>query len=156
MVNFRPPVSFYFKVTFENLPGFTNGSKDVMFQSVSGLDAQIETETYKESGMNECEHELPVRTKYTDLVLKRGVLRPEDSALTDWFIMATKNMIFQPINITILLLNETGDNLMYWKVIHAWPKSWKFGDLDAEKSAIFLETLTLNYNRYEFKKGAAQ
>ena len=42
---------------------------------------------------------------------------------------------------------------MYWKIIHAWPKNWKIGEMNAEKSEVFIETLELNYNRYEFKKG---
>ena len=32
-----------------------------------------------------------------------------------------------------------------------WPKGWKMGELNAEKGEILIETLELNYNRFEFK-----
>jgi len=50
----------------------------------------------------------------------------------------------------ILLLNEKRETMMKWKVIHAWPKSWKFGELNAEKGEILIESLELHYNRFEF------
>ena len=59
-------------------------------------------------------------------------------------------MKIEPINLDIVLLNENHEPLMKWKVIHAWPVSWKFGELNAEKSEVLLETLELNYNRFEF------
>ena len=58
----------------------------------------------------------------------------------------------QPINLEIQLLNEKHEALMKWNVIHAWPKAWKFGELNAEKSEVLIETLELNYNRFEFIK----
>jgi len=39
---------------------------------------------------------------------------------------------------------------MKWVVIHAWPKNWKLGEFNAERSEVLIETLELNYNRFEF------
>ena len=147
---YYPPSSFYFKVLFDN---FGEDQLNIDFQSVSGLDAQFETETFKEGGENRFEHVMPVRTKFSDLILKRGIVRPESSQVTDWCISALINYQIEPKNLEVYLLNDKGNPMMYWKIIHAWPKNWKIGEMNAEKSEVFIETLELNYNRYEFKKG---
>ena len=73
-------VNFHFSVNF-NLKG--NKSIDIKFQSVNGLDATIDSETIKEGGENRFEHVVPSRHKYGPLVLKRGLIPPGDSAVTD-------------------------------------------------------------------------
>lgn len=148
MENYYPPVSFHFRVNFSDLAELQH---DIKFQSVGGLNVQFDTESIKEGGENRFEHVLPGRTKYPDLVLKRGVIPPGSSAVTDWILEAVQNFNIQPIDLQVVLLNQNHEPLMYWKIIHAWPKSWKLGDLNAEKGEIFIETINLNYNRFEYK-----
>ncbi|MEO0408411.1 MAG: phage tail protein, partial [Cyanobacteria bacterium P01_A01_bin.135] len=66
-----PPVSFFFDVIFQEVP-FGKDAVETRFQSVTGLSVDMQTETLKEGGENRFEHILPVRTKYSPLVLKRG------------------------------------------------------------------------------------
>ena len=141
-------VGFHFKVIF----GFqTQPDIDVRFQAVSGLDVQMETESIKEGGENRFEHVVPVRTKYSDLVLKRGLLSPaHQSTITEWCKKAFDNYQIEPINLQIQLLNEDHDAMMKWDIMHAWPKNWKVGELNAEKSEVVIETLELNYNMCRF------
>ncbi|MEL6971948.1 MAG: phage tail protein [Bacteroidota bacterium] len=148
MADYYPPVSFHFRVDFLDLKGQEH---DVKFQSVTGLNVQFETETIKEGGENRFEHVVPGRTKYPDLVLNRGVIPAGSSAVADWILEAVQNFDVKPINLQVVLLNEKHEPLMYWKIIHAWPKSWKFSDLKADKGEVFVETISLNYNRFEFK-----
>lgn len=154
MAEYYPITSFHFRVEFTSL----NGDKyDMEFQSVSGLNAQIETESIKEGGENNFEHVVPTRRKYADLVLKRGVVNTKKgSALLDWIKAAFAGMdegrSVKPINLQVVLLNEAHNPLMVWEVIHAWPKSWKYSDLNADKGEILMETLELNYNRFTIKK----
>lgn len=150
MAEYYPPVGFHFEVTFRDLE---KKDIDVQFQSVSGLNVQFDTETFKEGGENRFEHRLPTRTKYPDLVLKRGVVPPGGSAVTDWCIDAFEKYVFRPIDLQVTLLNQNHQPLMYWEVVHAWPKSWKYNELNAEKSEVFLETLELNINRFRVKPG---
>jgi phage tail-like protein len=141
---FYQAVNFYFSVTFGN----SSSDKDVRFQSVSGLDSTIETETIKEGGENRFEHVLPVRRKYGPLVLKRGILRPSNSAITRWLQDAFEHEIIKPFpSVTINLLNEDNSSfLIYWTISNVWPRSWKIGELNAEQGAVLIETLELNYN----------
>jgi len=78
-------VGFHFKVVFSGL-GLNGESIDSRFQSVTGLDVQMETEVIKEGGENKFEHVVPTRRKYSDLVLKRGLVAPSGaSEVTNWF-----------------------------------------------------------------------
>lgn len=145
-----PPVNFHFSVSFGGTSNFN--TVDAYFQSVSGLDWSMETETIKEGGVNNFEHVVPTRSKTSDLVLKRGKLMPGDSKITDWCKLAFEQFNFNPQDLIIQLLNEKHEPLMIWQVVHAWPKSWKLSELNAEKGEILIETLELNYNYFIFKK----
>jgi phage tail-like protein len=142
-------VGFHFAVLFS---GLSETSLDAKFQSVSGLEVSLDTETIKEGGENRFEHTVPTRRKNPSLVLKRGLLSPSAmSKLTEWCTKTFEKLEFYPKNLDIILLDENHKPLMKWQIIHAWPKSWKFGELNAERSEVLIETLELNYNRFEFK-----
>lgn len=143
MANYYPPVGFHFLVEFSGL-GFS--TKDHQFQSVSGLSVDIETEEIAEGGENRFKHKLPVKTKYPNLVLKRGLLI--DSKVINWCKDAIENFEFKPIDLTIMLLNENHDVLQYWKVIHAFPVKWSVEDFNAEESKLVVESFELTYNYF--------
>lgn len=148
--DFYQTVNFHFRVEF-SLPE-KKKEYDIRFQSVTGLDSTIETESLKEGGENRYEHVIPSRRKYGPLTLKRGLLKPEDSALTDWLKRAFDDEKVEPISeVNIKLLNEAHQPLMYWTINNVWPRSWKVGELNAMQGEILIETLELNYNRLVFK-----
>lgn len=143
MDNYYPPASFYFKVEF----AVSKNSPDVRFQSVSGLTVEYDMESFKEGGENRFEHKLPVRTKYSDLVLKRGLLT--DSKVVDWCFNAFRNREFKPTDVTVILLNEEGEPLKSWKVVRAWPKKWTISDFNSTSNEVVVETLELSYRYFE-------
>ncbi len=143
MVDYYPPWGFYFKVVFNDVSLDTN---DVRFQSVSGLSVEYDYESYKEGGENRFEHKLPVRTKYTDLVLKRGML--VDSAVIKWFLDAFNNRIFKPATITVNLMNEKSEPLRSWNVVDAIPKKWVVSDFNSGENGIVIETMELTYRYF--------
>ena len=139
---------FHFRVCFS--PG-DKESFDTRFQSVTGLDSTIETETVKEGGENRFEHVIPVRRKYGPLILKRGVLLSSESSVTKWLNRAFQDQIVIPIGIVdIQLLDEEHNPLLQWTVNNVWPRSWKIGELNAERGEVLIETLELNYNYISF------
>jgi phage tail-like protein len=150
MMSYYPPLGFYYEVKFV---GFGNNQLDARFQSVSGLSVEYEMEDYKEGGENRFVHKLPVRTKYADLVLKRGMLT--DSKVIEWFLSAFRDRDFKPkekndiaTDIDILLKNEKGEALRTWNVFHAIPKKWNVSDLNAQESSIVIETMELTYRYF--------
>jgi phage tail-like protein len=142
MVDYYPPLGFYYKVEF----GISKDKNDVRFQSVSGLSVEYDYESFKEGGENRFEHKLPVRTKYADLVLKRGMLT--DSKVLSWFLEAFRDRKFEPADVNVILMNEKGEPLRTWKVAHAIPKKWLVSDLNANESAVVIETLELTYRYF--------
>ena len=143
MSEYYPPWGFYYKVNFANIG---TSDSDVRFQSVAGLAVEYEYEEFKEGGENRFVHKLPVRTKYADLVLKRGMLL--DSQLIKWCLAAFRDRDFKAADVTILLMNEKSEPLRTWNVAHAIPKKWSVSDLNANESAIVIETLELSYRYF--------
>lgn len=150
-LHYYPPVGFHFKVEFQFGNSQAKQDFDILFQSVSGLNFQMQTETLKEGGENRFEHVIPVRNKCTELVLKRGLLGPGQSRITQWCQQAFKEFVFEPVDLLVVLLNEQQKPLMTWNVHHAWPKNWKLADLNADKGEVLIETFELNYNYFTFK-----
>lgn len=143
---YYPPVSFHFKVEFgftEALHGVTAGNYDIMFQSVGGLSTELQTEALKEGGENRFEHEVPVRTKYPNLVLKRGIVK--DSGLIKWCLNTFEHLEIRPVDLEVKLLNEKHEPLITWAVKQAWPKKWSIEDLTAIESKVLIESLELRY-----------
>jgi len=143
MSNYYPPLGFHFKVEFTNLKG------EYQFQSVSGLNVELETEQIAEGGENRFKHKLPVSTRFPNLVLKRGVL--VDSSLIKWCREAVENFDITPTDITISLLNEEHEPLMTWNVVHAYPLKWAISDFNAETSNIVIETIELAYSYFNIQ-----
>jgi len=142
-------VNFHFLVNFD----LDNSGSEVGFQSVTGLDSTLETESVKEGGQNKFTHVIPVRRKYGPLVLKRGILKPSQSQITKWLQNAFEHEIVVPrLQVTVVLLDEQSKPLLNWKATNVWPISWKVGELNAEQGNVLIETLELNYNELKFSE----
>jgi len=134
-----PFTGFHFLVSFDSLPAVPVDSR---FQDVSGLDVEMEMESFTEGGQNRFTWQLPKRTRYADIVLKRGKIA--DSAIVKWCRDAMENFIFFPVNITISLLNEKHEPVQSWYVVNAIPKKWSLSNFNAEENSIVIESITLN------------
>ena len=142
MGDYYPPWGFYYKVEFS----ISKDKNDVRFQAASGLSVEYDMEEFKEGGENRFTHKLPVRTKYADLVLKRGMLT--DSKVIDWFLAAFRDRTFVPTDINVILMNEKSEPLRTWKIAHAIPKKWLVSDLNANDNAVVIETMELSYRYF--------
>ncbi len=144
MSTYYPPLGFHFSVEFGFLPP---ESKDARFQEVSGLETELGIEEVAEGGENRFAHRLPTRIKYTNLVLKRGLL--SDSELIDWLKNAVENFEFEPTTVNVTLLNEDHKPVAdTYSFIHAWPVKWSVSDYKAQDNALVVETLELAYNYF--------
>jgi phage tail-like protein len=143
MGGYLPPLGFHFKAEFD-VPGAAE--RDVQFREVSGLTMELEEQTYNEGGENRFSHKLPVRGRYPDLVLKRGLF--VDSGLRKWVLDAVQNLVIQPVTVWITLLNEERQPLQTYTIVGAWPKKWTIADFNAESSEIVVETLELAYQYF--------
>ncbi len=145
-----PPVSYYFEVSVGELSGV-----DTLFSEVSGIEMEIEVGTeLKEGGNNSYAHNLPGRSKYSDLVLKRGVV-PKTSALFTWCQKTIAGNYTEKIktkDVLVKLLDEDGNALVSWNFKNAFPKKLSISNLNAKASgdgAIMIESITLAYAEFE-------
>lgn len=141
---YYPPVGFHFRVEFD-LRGA--GDSDTRFREVSGLSAELEEETYNEGGENRFVQKLPVRARYPDLVLKRGLLT--SSVVRRWCQDAIQNLDIQPVTVWVTLLNDAHEPLQTYTVVNAWPKKWSVSDFNAESGEVVVESLELAYQRFK-------
>lgn len=145
-----PAPAFYFSLSFDGI----SGDDDAGFQEASGIEAQIETEEVKAGGLN-YSYKLPKATKYSNLVLKRGIMSPK-SALTSWcYSTITSGLNTQPNkmpiltkSITLSLLNVDKSALMTWVFYNAYPVKWSVADFKSQDNGILIENLEFAYNFY--------
>ena len=133
-----PFTGFHFRVSFESLPP---ADTDFRFQEVSGLEVEMEMESFTEGGQNRFTWQLPKRARYSDIVLKRGLFT--GSTVLAWCRDAFENFIFLPVNITISLLNEKHEPVQSWYVVNAIPKKWSVSGFNAQENSIVVESITL-------------
>jgi phage tail-like protein len=139
-----PPVGFHFRVEFA-LDGA--GDQDIRFREVSGLSSELEEETHNEGGENRYVQKFPVRARYPDLVMKRGLVT--DSVILKWCRDAILNLKIEPATVWVTILNEGQQPLQTYTFFNAWPKKWSVSDLNAESSEIVIESLELAYQYFE-------
>lgn len=108
-------------------------------QTVAGLERTTEVEPYREGGINDYEHQLAVMTKQSAITLKRGLL---DVWFWDWHEDVVDGRIERK-TISIILLDQTGEEAWRWVCVGAFPTKWSAGDLDAGANAVAVETVEL-------------
>lgn len=152
-----PPVGFHFAVEFqlsqsplEAIANLISAGKDISrefrFQEVNGLEVELEMESIVEGGQNRFTWQLPKRTRYSDLTLKRGMV--VGSEIVKWCRDALENFNFSPANVQVSLLNEKHEPIQSWFVINAIPKKWSVSGFNAQENSIVIESLTLSYQYF--------
>lgn len=141
-----PYVGFHFLVEFDDF----KDQGDIAFQEVTGLSVKLETEDVVEGGENRFVHKLPKRMQYSEISLKRGLLK--SSKITDWCRASIEKFEdIEPKNLTISLLNEEHQALKVWDVVNAIPTNWQVSDLKAEDNAIVVESINLVYQYFKYR-----
>ena len=91
-----PYLSFRFRVEIENI-------SVASFSEVSGLQIEMETEAYREGGVNDFVHNFPKGIKYQPLVLKRGITDSND--LWKWYKDVMDGKISRK-DVTVVLMDS--------------------------------------------------
>ena len=89
---------------------------------------------------------LPGQTKYSNLVLKRGVT--DDRQLWQWH-QDTADGRLERKHGSIVLRDRAGKEKARWNFFDAWITKWTGPDFKAEASDLAIETLELAHERVE-------
>ena len=97
------------------------------FAEVTGLQVEVEVETFNEGGVNGHAHHLPGRMTWPNLVLKRGIT--SDDNLLAWFHRSTGNTFasegkVERVTAAVTVVSSTGERLRSWNLIDAVPVRW--------------------------------
>ncbi len=125
-----------------------DGISVARFSEVSGLQAEVETESYEEGGVNDFVHQLPRRAKYQNIVLKRGITDGQE--LWNWH-QDVINGIVKRKNGSIVLLDSEGQEKWRWNFVQAFPVKWTGPELKADASSVAFESIELVH--HGLKKG---
>jgi len=148
--NWIPPVEFYFQVEFH----FGTRHISASFMEVGGLEQEIITQEINQKGNDGLNIKLPKEIKCGNIILKRP-LNPLSEEITAWvkrcFSFQTDGRIV-PCSLIISLMDSQQQFVACWACSHAYPIKWSLGTLDAQKSGLAIETLTITYNLLERKE----
>lgn len=137
-----PFVAYNFKVE-------VSGIQRAGFREVSGLDSAIDVIDYREGGDNTTTQKKPGMTKYSNIVLKRGITA--DGYLQSWH----KRWIQGDPSVTrldgsIVLYDRDGTTQRArWNFTKAWPAKWTGPSFNAEGKELAIETLELAHEGVE-------
>ena len=148
MANYYPPVGFHFKVEVLGIDPIDN---DVRFTDVSGLNVEMDTEEVAEGGQNRFLQKYPIRSKYPELVLKRGLL--PDSEIVVWIRECLEDFVITPKSIDVKLLNQEHEPLVTWHIINAYPTRWNISDFSSMGNDVVVESLQFFYQYFSVDKG---
>jgi phage tail-like protein len=134
-----PYIGFKFKMEIDDVgvAGFT---------SCTGLDVEIEVESYEEGGENGFVHKLPGRRRQSDVELKRGIAGRE---LWSWLEEVKLGRAGRR-SLTILVGNPGAERIEF-VLEGVIPIRWRGPELASDNSAVAVETLTLAHQGLEWK-----
>lgn len=137
-----PLMSFRFLVEID-------GITTAQASEVTGLQIETETEPYEEGGVNDFVHQLPKRTKYQHITLKRGITGGDE--LWVWYQDVVSGK-FKRKSGAIILMDITGNEEKWrWNFQDAYPVKWTGPDLKADSNTVAFEAVELAHNG--IKKG---
>jgi phage tail-like protein len=134
-----PYTSFRFKIEI-------NGIIVAQVSEVSGLQVETETEPYEEGGENGFVYQLPKRTKFQHITLKRGITDLEE--MWKWHQEVVKGK-FQRKNGAIILMDVAGEEKWRWNFFQAFPVKWTGPDFKADSNTVAFETIELAHHGIE-------
>ena len=131
-----PYVGFLFRVEILGLQvgGFTQ---------VTGLEREVQTEDFREGGLNDYTHKLATVTKYQNLSLHRGL--GDATELWQWHQDVVNGKI-ERRQISVVLMDQLGQEKWRWIFAKAYPVKWSGAELNAANNAVFAETVEFVHN----------
>jgi phage tail-like protein len=122
---------------------FIDDKEQAIFTEVSGLEVQMDVTEYEEGGRNDFVHRLPGRTKIGTLTLKRGMTFSND--FFNWQMQIAQGSI-QRRNVSVAMYDVSGKEIARWNFDKAFPIKWSGPPLQADGTAVAIETLELAHD----------
>jgi phage tail-like protein len=122
-----------------------DGIARAAFAEVSGLESETTVIEYR-SGDDFRTRKLPGLTKYSNIVLRRGITQDRD--LWDWRQSVIEGNV-QRRNGAIVLLDDQRTEVIRWTFREGWPCKWQGPALNAKNEEIAIELLEIAHEGLE-------
>ncbi|HEX8183320.1 MAG TPA: phage tail protein [Blastocatellia bacterium] len=134
-----PYAGYNFEVV---VTGISDDGKSVKgsFAEVSGLEVSMDPIEYRNGSEDITVRKLPGLKKFTNITLKRGVTG--DLAFWNWIVQGMNGTILRTEG-SIILLNESRQEVMRWNFKRAWPCKFTGPGLNSKNNEIAMETVEI-------------
>jgi phage tail-like protein len=116
------------------------------FSEISGLEATMDVESYDAGGVNGGALKFPGRVKWSNLVLKRGVIAQRPlSDTSDFWTWLQGFLDGQGVRKdgVITLMDESGAPALAWSWRRGLPLKWTGATMNAQQSQVAIEQLEI-------------
>jgi phage tail-like protein len=134
-----PYAGYNFEVV---VTGISDDGKTVKgsFAEVSGLEVSMDPIEYRNGSEDITVRKLPGLKKFTNITLKRGITG--DLAFWNWIVQGMNGTIVRTEG-SIILLNESRQEVMRWNFKRAWPCKFTGPGLNSKNNEIAMETVEI-------------
>src|SRR5689334_22575673 len=115
-----------------------DGITQAGFSEVTGFDVTVDPIDYREGTDPTHVRKLTGLTKFGNVTMKWGVTTSME--LYNWHRQIVDGDIVRK-NITIVSVNERGDDVNRWEIVEAWPTKYDPMDFNAKGNDVGLETM---------------
>ena len=130
--------NFNFKIEIE-------GVTVAGFRNVEGLDSETEVVEYQD-GDDIYLRKRPGRTKFSNIVLKRGYVATEE--LWEWRKKVMDGVVERKSG-SVILCDDTNEPICRYNFFEAWPCKWKGFTLDGKGTDAMVEEMEICVERIE-------
>jgi len=130
-----------------------DGLISVSFNKCTGLASEVSTEDYQEGGENRFTHRFPTRSSFPNLVLTQGAGPLHE--LWDWYAEYQVTGFVAPRDGTITLASAIEGAMVpvrVWSFTRGWPVKLTGPDLDAQASAVAVESVEIAHHGLALKR----
>jgi phage tail-like protein len=123
------------------------------FIEASGLEVEVEVETYEEGGQNGFVHKFPGRMSWPNLVLKRGIT--ESDGLLAWLNKSSGEGFTGASNkltrstMAVVLVSAAGVRLRAWNFEGAFPIRWNGPSFASDSDTLAEEELEIAHHGFK-------
>jgi len=120
-----------------------DGVSQAGFREATIPDISAEPIEYREGNEEPTVRKIPGLIKYGNISLKWGITDSMD--MYNWYKEAILESKFNDArkDISILLLNETGEEVNRWNFVNCWPTKYNAPDTNATESQIAIEEMEI-------------
>ena len=147
--NSFPIPGFHFRVSIDGFEGYLS------FQEVTGLEQTAEIIEYRPSHTRLFTTEKRLGLiKTSPITLKKGVIKAEDEFMQIFDKAIYPEKYFHDsedagLSITIELLDEKADVMLYWTVYQAVPSKYTAPTLNSENNSLAIESMTFEHAGFD-------